>query len=129
MTKIVDVIVKQGPESGAPAPSVRRRRSYSRAFKAEVVAQCMAPGASVSGIALSHGINANVVRSWLPASFRTSTRAPVLLPVSIRPETAASAPAASTAIELCLLGATVRLPCGFDPQDLRSIVQILRAKP
>ena len=30
-------------------------------------------------------------------------------------------------IELTLAGATVRVPAGFDPQELRSVVQILAA--
>ena len=41
------------------------RRQYSAQFKAEVVGQCRRSGASVAGVALSHGINANVVHRWL----------------------------------------------------------------
>ncbi len=40
------------------------RRSYSAEFKAQVVAQCDVPGASVAKVAMSHGINANVVHGW-----------------------------------------------------------------
>ena len=40
------------------------RRSYSTPFKTQVVGECRAPGASVAKVALSHGINANVVHSW-----------------------------------------------------------------
>lgn len=29
-------------------------------------AQCLQPGASVAAVAMSHRINANVVRKWLP---------------------------------------------------------------
>ena len=36
-------------------------RVYSLQFKREVVAQCLAPGASVSAIALSHRINATMI--------------------------------------------------------------------
>ena len=43
----------------------RRRRTYSPEFKREVVAACRREGASVAGVALSHGINANVVHRWL----------------------------------------------------------------
>ncbi|GAB3395937.1 transposase [Azotobacter armeniacus] len=38
-----------------------QRRSYSTAFKAQVVQECGQPGASVASVALSHGINTNVV--------------------------------------------------------------------
>ena len=41
-----------------------RRRRYSQEMKAQVVAECGAPGASVAKVAMSHGINANVVHGW-----------------------------------------------------------------
>jgi transposase len=40
------------------------RRQYSEALKAQVVAECDAPGASVAQVAMSHDINANVVHRW-----------------------------------------------------------------
>ena len=40
------------------------RRRHSAALKAQVLSECMHPGASVAGVALSHGINANVVHKW-----------------------------------------------------------------
>jgi transposase len=33
-------------------------------MKAQVLAECEAPGASVAKVAMSHGINANVVHGW-----------------------------------------------------------------
>jgi transposase len=66
----------------APAAKRMTRRTYPRQFKREVVAQCLAPGASVSAIALSHGINANVIRKWLPQrDSRVATA--TMLPVTI----------------------------------------------
>ena len=44
---------------------VERRRRHSREFKAEVVQACREPGASVAGIALARGVNANLVHRWL----------------------------------------------------------------
>ncbi|HSV83895.1 MAG TPA: transposase [Ramlibacter sp.] len=48
-------------------PNVRQapRRVHSADFKAEVMAQCREPGASVAAVAMAHGVNANVVRKWL----------------------------------------------------------------
>ena len=40
------------------------RRRYSAATKAQVVAACNEPGASVAKVAMAHGINANVVHRW-----------------------------------------------------------------
>ncbi len=42
----------------------RTRRSYSDEFKAQVLAECEAAGASVARVAMSHGINDNVVHRW-----------------------------------------------------------------
>jgi transposase len=42
----------------------RKRRRYSREVKAQILAECKAPGASVAKVALSHGINANIVHGW-----------------------------------------------------------------
>jgi transposase len=40
------------------------RRRHSDELKAKVVAACDEPGASISGVALAHGLNANLVRKW-----------------------------------------------------------------
>jgi len=40
------------------------RRRYSREFKAQVMGECDVPGASVARVAMSHGINTNVVHGW-----------------------------------------------------------------
>ena len=41
------------------------RRFYSPEFKTQVMQECRQSGASVAGVALSHGINANIVHRWL----------------------------------------------------------------
>ena len=43
---------------------VAGRRRYSEELKAEVMAECDAPGASVAKVAMTRGINANVVHRW-----------------------------------------------------------------
>ena len=53
--EIVDTMTKTAP----------LRRQYSLQFKTQVVHQCRQAGASVAGVALSHGINANIVHRWL----------------------------------------------------------------
>ena len=40
------------------------RRRHSRALKAEVLASCSEPGASVAAIAMAHGLNTNLVHKW-----------------------------------------------------------------
>ena len=43
----------------------RRRRQHSRDFKAQAVAACQAPGASLAGVALEWRLNANLLRRWV----------------------------------------------------------------
>ncbi|MFK3822180.1 IS66-like element accessory protein TnpA [Pseudomonas yamanorum] len=45
---------------------MRKRTSYPKPFKAQVVQEYLQPGATPSSVAISHGINANVIRKWLP---------------------------------------------------------------
>jgi transposase len=43
----------------------RRRRTHSPAFKTRVVEACRQSGVSIAAVALSNGLNANLVRRWL----------------------------------------------------------------
>lgn len=45
---------------------MRQRSAYPKLLKAQVVQECLQPGATLSSVAISHGINANVIRKWLP---------------------------------------------------------------
>ena len=48
------------------APANRpTRRFFSPEFKTQVTQECRQSGASVAGVALSHGVNANIVHRWL----------------------------------------------------------------
>ena len=44
------------------------RRSHSVEFRAAVLAECRQPDKSIAGVALKHGLNANMVRTWLSKS-------------------------------------------------------------
>lgn len=43
----------------------RRRRHHPEEFKLAVIEACCEPGASVAGIAMANGVNANQVRRWM----------------------------------------------------------------
>ena len=49
----------------------RSRRVHSAAFKAQVVADSEALGASVAQVAFRHGVNANLVHRWRRAMHTT----------------------------------------------------------
>lgn len=95
--------------SKAELAPLRQRRSYPKDLKAQIVAQCSQPGVSVAGVALSHGINANVVHKWI----RQAERQPAPAFVPIMP---AGVPGAGRHIEIHLtrgaVQATVRWPVG-----------------
>ena len=41
------------------------RRYFSKTHKEAVIAKCLAPGASLAGVALANRFNANLVRKWV----------------------------------------------------------------
>ena len=57
------------------APLGRGRRRHSVEFKERVVQACWQPGISIAAVALSHGLNANLLRRWVVQH----SAAPVLL--------------------------------------------------
>lgn len=118
------------------APTCRVKRNHSPEFKARVVEACDARGASVAGVALAHGVNANLVRKWIIKSRRAVVHqgTPGFLPVHMMPGTASkvSAPKRSDgvahfdAIEIDLASARIRVRADFDSDALREVVRVLR---
>ncbi|GAA0782486.1 hypothetical protein GCM10009108_25300 [Castellaniella ginsengisoli] len=78
-------------------------------MKAQIVAQCRQPGVSVAGVALSHGINANLVRKWIRQAEQSPVSTPAFVPIM-----PAGVPGAGRHIEIHLARgvtqATVRWP-------------------
>ena len=69
-----------------------RRREYSQQFKAETLALCAQPGASVGGVALAKGLHSNMVHRWIREQRERQTLAPPAF-VSLPLQTAPCAPA------------------------------------
>ena len=61
------------------------RRRHSDEFRAAVLVECRQPGKSIAGVALKHGLNANMVRAWL----RKSNQFPVCHSI-VRPASSAA---------------------------------------
>lgn len=101
----------RNPEIQIPATG-RRHARYSDEFKRQVVAACLEPGVSKAAIALSNGLNANMLRRWVVESSQgrksqlaTIAKPPLMalanpdfIPVKFTP--APSAQAADIRIEL-----------------------------
>jgi transposase-like protein len=43
----------------------QERRSYSKSFKAQVIAECALADTSIANVALTHNLNANLVHKWI----------------------------------------------------------------
>ena len=72
-------------------PSAPQRRRHSPEFKAKVLAECDAPGASVASVAIRHGLNPNMVHSWRRAGITASRSADFIrLPAPAEHTSAAS---------------------------------------
>ena len=121
--------------------ATRSRRRHTAEFKRELVERCLQPGASVSGIALQNGVNANVLFRWRREHVCSASRgqdrsvAPaVLLPVEVattaaietKPEkVAARPPETAGVIEIDIGIARVRLRGSVDESNVRCVLQAL----
>ncbi len=140
--KIVDTKTSSSKSGSTPGVRVNRtgRRTYTAEYKRSVVEECDEPGVSVAGVALTHRINANLLRRWIVRHHRESAaKSPtVLLPVSVRRASPAfgadnGASTATTnrrragaaAIEIEVYGARIHLRGSVDAQRLRAVLDVL----
>ena len=80
------------------------RRRHSAELKAKVLSACNEAGASIAAVALSHGLNANLVRKWLVGRGlkRTGIPAPVAVKTSVAAAPLLAADARFVPIELAV---------------------------
>ena len=114
----------------------RRRRTYSDDEKQRLVAESFEPGASVSGIAQRHGMNANLLFTWRRQMRPTPTAEPAmeLIPVEIvggvgsSPAVAAALVERRGAIEIALAGgARVQVDANVNEAALKRVLSALKA--
>jgi transposase len=112
---------------------VPRRRRWSAAEKAAIVAESFAPGAVTSTVALRHGLHRNQLYAWRHA-WRRDLRSGALADAGVSlpdfvPVMADSRAGSSTAaIEIEVGGAVVRAGPGVDLVFLGEIVPLLQAR-
>ena len=101
---------------------MRQRSSYPKPFKAQVVQECLQPGATVSSVAIRHGINANIIRKWLPL-YRDQLPAalPAFVPVRATPKRPVE-PAVIIELPLGEQSITVKWPAS-DPEGCARFVR------
>ena len=78
----------------------KTRRRHSAELKQQILAECAQPGASVASVALSHGINANVVHKWRRLAHGPSLDLQVRTFVPVALSAPSCAPAPDIRIEL-----------------------------
>lgn len=89
----------------------RKRRRYGAELKAQILAECDVPGASVAKVAMTHGINANILHGWRKLA-REAQAVGVneqFVPVAVAPVMARVADERTIEIELRRGGITVKL--------------------
>ena len=127
--KIVDT--NFGPPGALLRVRVNRtgRRTYSREYKLEIVRECSAEDVSVAGVALAHGINANLVRRWIVQHRSGRLFAlPAMLPVMLSAPTALplpdgmNRPAEAGVIEIELQSARIVLRGAVDGVALKVVL-------
>ncbi|GFZ62827.1 transposase [Pseudomonas amygdali pv. eriobotryae] len=75
-----------------PRSTMRQRTSYPKPFKAQVVQECLSPDVSIASVALRHGINANLVRKWIPIyRDRQASALPAFVPLKLETALATTA--------------------------------------
>jgi transposase len=104
-----------------------RRRRWSVAEKAAIVAESFAPGAVTSEIALRHGVHRNQLYMWrrelrLAGGANAALAAPEFVPV-VAEDHVAVAPAA---IEIEIAGAVLRIAPGVDLAFLGRLIRVLK---
>jgi transposase len=104
-----------------------RRRRWSAAEKAAIVAESFAPGAVTSDIALRHGVHRNQLYGWR-RELRAATSAdsalamPAFVPLVSEDSTAVGA----AAVEIEIAGAVLRVAPNVDLAFLGKIIRVLK---
>ena len=124
--------------------SGRTRRLHDRAFKDDLIAQSLVPGASVAGIAMKGGINANLLFKWrrehvramavsaptaatlLPVCVITETASPSIVQPTVRVGAAINRSSPPGVIEIEIAGAQLRLRGAVDETALSTVLRALR---
>jgi transposase len=80
----------------------RTRRRHDSELKRQVLAECATPGASVAQVAMTHGLNANLVHKWRrqAATSAKPVAADAFVPVALPAAGVIAEPAAAIDLEL-----------------------------
>jgi transposase len=108
-----------------------RRRRWSADDKARIIAETLAPGASVSEVARRYGMSPQQIFGWRREAKRRSGEgascAPIFAPVVLETPAAPAPPAGGMVIEIIVGSLVARVPLGADGATLARVAQALKA--
>jgi transposase-like protein len=123
----IEVVVEKTKNGVTPAEERYRR----------MVDECARSGDTVAAVAARHGVAAGTFRWWRAELKRrdriragaTPSRGAALLPVRVTTPWPSRVPAASAVFEVALSGGrrVLRIPTGFDPADVRVLVEAVES--
>nr|WP_283812818.1 transposase [Bradyrhizobium cytisi] len=114
----------------------RRRRSWSDAEKARIVAESADPETSISEVARRNGVNRGLLSVWRRQARLAPSEAPQFVQVRLDAAVEAQPNAIDKAhvltdpaepIEVMIAGATVRVPVGVDAATLERVLAAVRS--
>lgn len=104
-------------------PARPPRRTYTKEFKIDAVAQCERGDRSLAQVAMDLKINANLVRRWQKEQ-QSESSGTKLLPVQVARPTSSSQD--TDYIELCVSNITIKVVGAFDHNRIADLVRVLR---
>ena len=115
---------------------LRRRRDWSDAEKARILAESADPGVNISEVARHNGVSRGLLNVWRRKARVASSAGPQFVEIRLddgveaRPDAmdqprALAAPAGR--IEVMIAGATVRVPAGVDAVTLERVLAAVRS--
>lgn len=108
----------------AIAPVKRKRRTHSKAFKAELVAMAKSGEQSVAQLALDHRLNANQLRKWIKES-QSRSASGTMVPINVV-ESVIAPNTETPLLELAIHGISVRFYHRWDPVAVATLISSLR---
>ena len=105
-------------------PKRKTRRSYTKAFKSRIVAQCNNGEKSIAQLSLDHQINANLIHKWC-RQFNASNKPQRMIPVMLDTTNPGCADVGSR-IEVVYGAVTIRFYGSVDQRCAQVVLSALR---
>ena len=106
--------------------TLRQRTSYPKPFKVKVVQECLSPDVSIASVVLRHGINANLVRKWIPI-YRDRQASALPAFVRLKLDNAAAMPAREDVARIDILSGQQTVTVNWPISDPDGCARFIRS--